>query len=306
MRILVAGIAGGLARQVAERLLEKGHTVAGLDKRPWPGAPKAIEVHTVDLRKRAAEDVFRRFKPETVVHMATVTSLVMQGEERTRLNLGGTRAVFEHASTYGAKHVVFVGRHTYYGAAPDLALYHREEEPPQALGSFPELADLVASDLFAGSALWRAKHDTSVLRLCYTLGQSQQGTLASFLRGKRVPMVLGYDPLFQFLDESDAVHAIVRAVEKRPKGVFNVAGPQPVPLSTIIEATGRTAVPVPQPLLELVIGRLGFPALPKGALEHLKFPVVVDAKAFAEATGFHHQVDEVETLHRYRSLTQPR
>ena len=55
MKILVAGIAGGLARQVAERLVEKGHTVAGLDKRPWPGAPSSIEVHTVDLRKRAAE-----------------------------------------------------------------------------------------------------------------------------------------------------------------------------------------------------------------------------------------------------------
>lgn len=304
MRVLVAGAASGLARQVVELLLADGHQVAGIDRRPWPGAPPRLALHAVDLRKRAAEDVFRRFKPEVVVHMATVTSLVMAGEERTRMNLGGTRAVFEHAHAYGAKHVVFVGRHTYYGAAADLALYHREEEPPQSLGTFPELADLVAADLFAGTTLWRGPHTTSVLRLCYTLGPSRQGTLASFLRGHRAPLVLGYDPLFQFLDESDAARAIVLAVEKRPQGIFNVAGPAPLPLSTIIEGTGRTAVSVPEPLLKLLIGRFGFPSLPRGALEHLKFPVVVDASAFRKATGFEFQVDEVETLRRFRALGQ--
>ena len=42
---------------------------------------------------------------------------------------------------------MFVGRHTYYGAVPDAALYRGEDEPPMALESFPELADLVAGDL---------------------------------------------------------------------------------------------------------------------------------------------------------------
>ena len=44
-------------------------------RRPWSSAPKGIEVHRVDIRKRAAEDVFRRRRPDAVVHMATVTAL---------------------------------------------------------------------------------------------------------------------------------------------------------------------------------------------------------------------------------------
>jgi UDP-glucose 4-epimerase len=300
MRVLVVGIAGALARLVSLRLLERGHVVAGIDSRPWWDVPKAIQVHQVDLRKRAAEDVFRRFKAEAVIHLATVSALNVTGEERSRINVGGTRAVFDHCQTHDVAHVVFVGRHTYYGAAPDSPLYHTEDEPPQALGTFPELADLVAADLYAANALWRwPRMVTTVLRLCYTLGPSKTGTLATFLRGRRVPMVLGFDPLFQFLHEDDAAMAVVCAVEQRIRGVYNVAGPPPLPLSTLAKETGRLPLPLPASVILKLMGRLGLPHLPRGALDHIKFPIVVDARAFARATGFKHSLDEVEVLRRY-------
>ena len=304
MKVLVVGIAGGTARQVALTLRERGHQVLGLDRRPWRDAPKGMRVFELDLRKRAAEDVFRKEKPDCVVHMATVTALTQaRPEERERLNLGGTRAVFEASMQHGIKHVVFVGRHTYYGAGPDSPMYHSEDEPPMALGTFPGLGDLVAADLYAANVLWRKPElDVTVLRVCYTLGPSKTGTLATFLRGRRVPMVLGYDPLFQYLYEGDFALAVALTVEKRPRGIFNVAGPSPVPLSTIARETGRTPIPLPEALMNAMMGRFGFPTLPKGALEHIKYPVVVDASAFQKATGFHWDVDEVETLSRYRSL----
>ncbi|MCA3012158.1 MAG: NAD-dependent epimerase/dehydratase family protein [Myxococcaceae bacterium] len=304
MRVLIAGSSGALARQVALLLKSRGHEVIGLDRRPWRDAPEGIEVFETDVRKRAAEDVFRTRKPECVVHMATVNALTAGGDERARINVGGTKSLFEHAVNHGVKHVVFVGRHTYYGASADSPLYHTEDEPPHGIGSFPELADLVAADLYAANALWREPGlVTTVLRLVYTLGPSQQGTLASFLRGKRVPLVLGYDPLFQFLFESDAARAIALSVEQRVKGIYNVCGPNPVPLRLIVEHTGRTAVPIPEPLLRGLLGRFGLPRLPAGALEHIKFPIVVDGKAFRRATSFSHEVDEVECLQRYRLLT---
>jgi UDP-glucose 4-epimerase len=306
VRILIPGASGAIARKLAVRLKGEGHEVIGIDVRAWPDAP--IEFHMVDVRKRAAEDVFRRARPETVVHMATVTSLVVRGEERYQINLGGTRAVFEHARAYGVEHCIFVGRHTFYGAGPDSPLFHVEDEPPQELNRFPELADLVAADLYSATALWRFPElATSVLRVCYTLGPSGHGTLASYIRGKRVPMVLGFDPLFQFMHDDDLVEALVRTVEKRPRGVFNVAGPQPLPLGRIIVEAGRTPVPLPEIVLEAMIGRFGFPILPKGALTHIKYPVVVDARPFREATGFAHVHDEMETIAAFRdAFPRPR
>ena len=75
MKVLIAGISGSLARQVALAIRDAGHEVIGLDRRPWRDAPKGITVQAVDIRKRAAEDVFRKARPECVVHMATINAL---------------------------------------------------------------------------------------------------------------------------------------------------------------------------------------------------------------------------------------
>src|SRR5204862_6776295 len=253
-----------------------GQEVSGIDPRGWPGAPREIELHQVDIRKRGAEEVFRKRRPQAVVHMATVTALLVDTEERYRINLGGTRAVFEHCANYGVEQVIFVGRHTYYGAGPDAPLYHTEAEPPQELGAYPELADLVAADLYAANALWRLPDlHTAVLRICYTLGPSEHGTLASFLNTRFVPMVLGFDPLFQFLHEDDAANAIVTALSSNLRGIYNVAGPQPLPLSLIAHEARRRTVPLPEVTLAFLLGRAGLPRLSLGALEHLKYHIVV-------------------------------
>src|SRR5581483_5760240 len=245
--------------------------------------------------------VFRTFRPDAVIHMATVTHLTVRDEDRYRINLFGTRAVFDHCHHYGAKRCIFVGRHTYYGAAADTALYHGEEDPPMAMTTFPELSDLVAADLYAGSALWRYPElNTSVLRICYTLGPSLSGTLATFLRGRRVPKVLGFDPLFQFMHEADAAEAICLALEKDLRGVYNVAGPQPLPLATLIREAGRTPVPVPELLMRLAFGRFGLPRLPPGAVAHLKYPVVIDDSSFRAATGYQHRYEDDDTIADFR------
>jgi UDP-glucose 4-epimerase len=301
MRVLVTGISSKIANHVAERLLSHGHEVIGIDRRPWPTAPAGVEMHEVDIRKRAAEDVFRKRRPEAVIHMATVTHLVSKSEDRYRINLGGTRAVFDHCRAYGVGHAIFVGRHTYYGAAPDSPLYHNEEEPPMTVHAFPELSDLVAADLFATTALWRAPEMvTTVLRLCYTLGPTGQGTLAGYLRGPRVPTILGFDPLFQFMHERDVARAVGLALEKRIRGVYNVAGPQPVPLSVAIRETGRKQIAIPEFVFNMMLGRFGLPKLPRGALTHIKYPVVMDAAAFRAATGFTYEVDEVQAMREFR------
>ncbi len=297
MRVMITGVASPIARLVAERLAGEGHEVIGVDRRGWEGAPAGVEMHAADIRKRAAEELFRKRRPDAVIHMATVTHLVAATEERYRINLGGTRAVFQHADEYGVEHVIFVGRPTYYGAGADQALYHHEDDPPMAVSTFPELADLVAADLYACQSLWRfPKLATTVLRLVYSLGPTGHGTLSSFLKGRYVPTVLGFDPLFQFMHELDVADAICAALHQRVRGVYNVAGPQPLPLSVIVRETGRRNLPLPEAAFQLMRGRFGLPRLPPGAVQHIKHPVVVDDAVFRKATGWRNQADEVRCL----------
>lgn len=307
MKVLITGISGKIGRLVAARLVEQGDTVLGIDRRGWPGAPVGVKMFRADIRKRPAEDVFRTERPDALVHMATVTHVSAGPQERFRINLRGTRTVFDHCQKYGVKHAVFVGRHTFYGAAADVPVYHTEADPPLAVSTFPELADLVAADLFAGSALWRFPDmDTTVLRFCYTLGESGRGTLGNFIRGPRVPTVLGFDPLYQFMHEQDAARAIGVTLAHKLRGVFNVAGPQPVPLSLLIEASGRKAIPVPESLYHFALGKFGLPNLPRGATAHIKYPIVVDDGAFRQQTGFEHDFDEIETMRAFGGSPEAR
>ena len=303
MKVLLTGIAGRFGRTVTTRLIEEGHTVVGIDKRAWDNPVEGVETYQVDIRKRGAEDVFRKHQPNAVVHMATVTHVLHRDPDQFRINLYGTRAMIDYCHRYGVEQTVFIGRHTYYGASADSPLYHTEDEPPIAAHAFPELADLVAADLYACSAIWRHPQiSTSILRFCYTLGPSKHGTLAAFLRGQRVPTVLGFDPLFQFIHEQDAAEAIVSALRHKLHGVFNVAGPPPVPLSIVIRETGRLRLAVPETLLNLALGRFGLPKLSQGAVEHIKYPIVVDDTAFRSATNFHHRFDERQTLHAFSAI----
>jgi UDP-glucose 4-epimerase len=278
MKVLVTGISGMLGRLTALKLLQHGYEVIGIDRRPWAGAPEAIELFQADIRKRTAEDVFRTHRPDAAIHMATVTHLVHQSPDRMRVNLYGTRAFIHHCNNYGVKQAVFAGRHTFYGAAADSPLYHTEDEPPMS-----------------------AEITTSVLRIVYTLGPSKHGTLASFLRGPTVPLIMGFDPLFHFIHEDDAAEAIVTALAHKLHGIFNVSGPSPVPLSTIVRAAGRRPLAVPATLFKLGVGRLGLPYIPSGAIDHLKYPIVVDSDAFRRATRYTYAYDERETINSFRT-----
>jgi UDP-glucose 4-epimerase len=306
MNVLLTGISGASGRLVAHKLLAFGHKVIGIDRRPWPEAPEGVTMHEADVRKRSAEEVFRSERPDAVIHMATVTHLARRSEDRYQINLQGTRAVFDHSNAYGVKQVLFIGRHTFYGASAASPLYHGEDDPPQSVNVFPELSDLVAADLYAGSALWRYENlSTCILRLCYTLGPACSGTLASYLKGKRVPSVLGFDPLFQFMHDDDMATAIVLALDNNLRGVYNVAGPSPVPLSVVIREAGRKQIPVPEVMFRLAIGRMGFPRLPQGAIAHLKFPVTMNTEAFREATGFTYEHDHAAILRDFLTACPP-
>jgi UDP-glucose 4-epimerase len=73
-----------------------------------------------------------------------------------------------------------------------------------------------------------------------------------------------------------------------------------MPLSLLIDLTGRSQIPIPEPLFRLLLGRFGLPRLPPGALKHVKYPVVIDGAAFRAATGYQHQHDADVTTREFR------
>jgi UDP-glucose 4-epimerase len=165
-----------------------------------------------------------------------------------------------------------------------------EMVPLAASSPYPEIRDLVDVDYLATSF---PSHEPDlqvcVLRPVSVLGYSSHSMIARYLALRRVPTVLGFDPMMQFLHEEDLAEAIALSLERKLRGVYNVVGPGEVPLHTAIRETGGRALPLPEPLIRPLYTRLfklGAVGVPPGALDYLKYPITLDGTRFRQATSF--------------------
>lgn len=296
-RVVVTGASGSFGRVAVRWLASRGHEVTAVDLHDEGGLPPGVALHRLDVRKRGFEDVVRRLHPDALVHLAMVRRFGRAAEERHRINFEGTAKVFEVGRHAGVRKMIFVSRATVYGALPDQPQFVTEEHPPAAGRTFPEIQDLVAADLYVSGMLWRHPDiETVLLRPVNVLGPTVSTLLNRYLGRPRVFTVLGYDPIQQVIHEDDLGLAFEASLEPGVRGVFNVTGPGEVPLHVLIEEAGASAVPLPESVINLVKGRLGFPEIPRGALEYLKYPCTVDGTRFREASGFSPAHGLVETL----------
>ena len=287
-KVLITGISGGQGRLLTRRLLEN-YEVCGVDRVAWDGHPSEVTVHNVDLRKKGLEDVIRTEQPTAVVHMGFIRHFRSE-RERHDVNVRGTKQLLDHCVNHGVQSLVVLSSSYVYGAFPENPYFMDEDAPLSASRSYPEIRDLVEVDTLVTSYLWRYSHiRTCVLRPVNVLGYYVHSMIGSYLREARVPTVMGFDPMMQFIHEEDVSEAIALALDHRLQGVFNVAGPGEVPLHTAIRETGGTPLAVPEPLMRPLFARgfrWGVIPYPPGAIDYLKYPLTVSGERFVEATNF--------------------
>jgi UDP-glucose 4-epimerase len=302
-KVLITGISGGQGRLLARRLLDR-YEVCGVDRVGWDGHPEGVRVHVVDLTRKKFEDVIRTELPTHVVHMGFIRHF--RTDERTRydVNVRGTKKLLDHCVHHGVQSLVVMSSSYVYGAFPENPYYMDEDSPLSASRSYPEIRDLVEVDTLATAFLWRYPHiRTAVLRPVNVIGYYVHSMIGQYLRERRVPTVMGFDPMMQFIHEEDFAEAMALTVERELQGVFNVTGPGEVPLHTAIREAGATAIPLPEPLLRPALAGLfdfGLFPYPPGALDYLKFPITVSGERFIDASGFQPAYDLVDTLRSVR------
>jgi UDP-glucose 4-epimerase len=302
-KVLITGIAGGQGRLLARRLLES-FEVVGVDWVPWEGHPRGVSVHQVDLRKKKFEDVVRTELPTAVVHLGMIRHFRGDPGQRHDVNVRGTKQLLDHCAHYGVQKLVVVSSGYVYGAFPENPYYMDEDHPLSASRAYPEIRDLVEVDTLASAFIWKYPHiRTCVLRPVNVLGYFVHSMIGSYLRMDRIPTMMGFDPMMQFVHEEDVCEAIALALEHGLQGVFNVTGPGQVPLHVAIRETGGRALSLPEPLVRPFFDRLfklGLWPYPAGALDYIKYPVTLSGRRFTEATNFRPLFGLEEIFHSVR------
>ena len=151
--ILVTGAAGFIGSHVAEALLERGDTVAGLDNFNdfySPARKRAntailsryprFTLHEVDLRdEERLRQICAENRFDVIIHlggMANVRYSIQRAPLYVDVNVRGTVNVLEGARKAGTPHVVFASTSSVYGKTEQIPF--REEHPAtQPLAPYP-------------------------------------------------------------------------------------------------------------------------------------------------------------------------
>ncbi|MCU0654344.1 MAG: NAD-dependent epimerase/dehydratase family protein [Polyangiaceae bacterium] len=286
--ILVTGLCGRLGRRVVRRL-HRDFRIVGIDRRPFPDRPRDVKLLQFDLRRKKTKDVFRAENVQAVVHLGVLHNLRDSAEMHHEWNVVGFQKLLEYAAAFRVPKVVVLSSANVYGPRPDNPQFLAEENPLLGGASFSEIRDLIEVDMLAQSFFWRhPETETVILRPVHILG-SVRNAASNYLRLRTTPTVMGFDPMVQVVHEDDVVQAIERALIPGLRGIFNVAGPPPLPLSHLLRMLKRTRVPVPYPLLRSTLDRmfrLHLSSFPSPELDHIRYVCMVDDSRAREQLGY--------------------
>jgi UDP-glucose 4-epimerase len=296
--VLITGICGRLGKRLA-RVLHRQRRVLGVDRRPFADRPKDIEHAQVDIRRKKLKDVFRGTRVEAVVHLGVMHDPRASAADHHSWNVAGFTKLLEYVGQFHIPKLVVLSSANVYGPQPHNPQFLPEDSPLLGGQNFSDIRDLVEVDMLAQSFFWKLPEtETCILRPVHILG-SVKNAPSNFLRLNTIPTVMGFDPMVQVISEADVVRAIQLALQPGIRGIFNIAGVEPIPLSRILKLLGRPSVPVPYSMAKLLLRRmwtLRLTNFPPPELDHIRYVCMVDDRRAKEVLGFRPEVSVEDTV----------
>ncbi len=189
----------------------------------------------------------------------------------------------------------------WYGCEQDDPAFFTEEMRRKHPPSTPIERDIVEAEAaVADFADKRPDVTVTVLRFTNVLGPSVDTSHSRMFALPMVPMILGFDPRYQFIHEDDVVHALEHAAFNDLPGIYNVAGDGVLALSEVIDLLGKRPLPVLPPwgtgLFTAPLRRFGFDVPPE-MLGQMRFGRGLDNRKL-KASDFEYQFTSRETVLR--------
>lgn len=285
-KILLIGIAGGLAQMTARLILTEhpDWQILGIDSRDVSRVPPLKGLTALELKYSRGnfENLFRSYEFDIVYHLGRISHSKNDDNvlaKRIDLSVMGTNRILELCERSGVKKVIILSTFHVYGAYPDNSIFLSEEAPLRASIKHPELRDVVEMDQICTNWMWKNQNtiSTVVLRPCNIIGTLIQNTMTRFLSGSISLKPVDYNPFFQFIHEFDMANILYRSLEELPTGTYNVAGEDYISLREALDVVGTKAVPFPMVLaggFNKILRRVNV-EVPPYLLDYLKFSCLI-------------------------------
>lgn len=321
LTVAVTGPTGDIGRATL-RALDAEPTVGrvvGMARRPFEPAAEGLSEKVVyeqgDVLDRAA--VERVVKgADVVMHLAFI--IIGDPEQARRVNLDGSRNVFEAATAAGARRLVYTSSVAAYGFHPDNPQPLDEEVEPRGTDGFYYSAHKAELERLLDEVVAGSDTEAYVFRPCIVAGPEAitflEATVAMMpLYGQlglvrravaELPFIAPVLPdpgvRFQLVHHDDVAAALAAATSGRGSpGRYNLAGEGALRVGDLARALGWWSLPVPRPLVETldeVLDRV--PGLPAefAWLTAFRVPVLMDSARARDELGWTPAYDSAGTM----------
>ena len=320
LTVAVTGPTGDIGRSLLRALDASDDIgrVLAMARRPFdPGAEglQKAEYRQGDVLDRAAVDAFVA-DADVVVHLAF---LIVGGlEETQRINLEGSRNVFEAAVGAGAQRLVYASSVAAYGFHSDNPPILTEDVIPRGTDRHYYSAQKAELEAVLADVVSGSETESYVFRPCIVAGpdallllnnipyvQLSERMPAAIVRALELmpalkPVIPDPGVSFQLVHHDDVAAAFRAAVLGRgTPGIYNLAGPGTLTLSDLADALGWYSIPMPEIAIDAaaeLIARLPFVPAEAQWIESFRAPVLMDTGRAQSELGWAPEHDAHETL----------
>jgi UDP-glucose 4-epimerase len=318
--VAITGPTGDIGRALLRRLDKAPEVdrIIGMARRPFDPAELGLaktEYRQGDILDEESisglvEDA------DVLVHLAFI--IIGSHDETRRVNLEGTRNVFDAAVSGGVKRFVYTSSVAAYGFHEENPQPLTEEVAPKGTEKFYYSAQKAELERELHKMVDRSEVEAYVFRPCIVAGPDALTMISAMLEqlqlGGRLPQITSFlnsvpflkpvlpDPgtPFQLVHHDDVAQALVAAITGRGEpGIYNLAGEGTISFGDYASAIGWYSVPIPHFALEVtaeVISHIPFAPAELQWINAARVPVLMDTTKAQEKLGWEPAYDTRETL----------
>jgi UDP-glucose 4-epimerase len=318
--VAITGPTGDIGRALLRQLDEAPEVdrIIGMARRPFDPSEFGLEKTEYRQGDILEPDSITGLMEgaDVLVHLAFI--ILGSREETQRVNLEGTRNVFEAATSAGLKRFVYTSSVAAYGFHEDNPQPLTEEVAPKGTDEFYYSAQKAELERELHRMVDGSDVDAYVFRPSIVAGGDALMMIRAIIDqlqlGGRLPQVTSFlnsvpflkpvlpDPgtPFQLVHQDDVAQALVAAVTGRGEpGIYTLAGDGTVSFGDLASAIGWYSVPVPNFAVGVtaeVIARVPFAPAEFQWINAARVPVLMDTQKAREKLGWEPSYDTRETL----------
>jgi nucleoside-diphosphate-sugar epimerase len=320
LTVAITGPTGDIGRALLRQLDDAPEVdrVIGMARRPFDPADLGLEkteYRQGDILDRDSIDNLVE-EADVLVHLAFI---ILGGREEThRINLEGTRNVFEAATSAGLKRFIYTSSVAAYGFHDENPQPLTEEVAPKGTNEFYYSAQKAELERELHRMVDGSDVEAYVFRPCIVAGPDALTMITALVEqlqlGGRLPQITAFlnsvpflkpvlpDPgtPFQLVHHDDVAQALVASITGRGEpGIYNLAAEGTIQFSDFAAALGWYSVPVPNLAVDVtaeVISRIPFAPAELSWINAARVPVLMDTQKAREKLGWEPAYDTRETL----------